>query len=428
MEGKKPTIKWLIKGAGIVMASLLVLTCPLYAQRTISVIVEDHWVPRMNPEFKKQIEEWGAQRGVKTRIDFVGTRVSAVKLAAELASRKGHDLITLHFMSPGLYKDELAPLDDIAEELGRKYGPWSESARYLCFLDGHWRALPSHHEPTPANINTRYWREIGFEPDEVGELTWDSFLEAAKKLKAIGHPVGCALSPDYDATNFLSPLLWSFGGRTVDKQGNIVVDSMATKNMLEYVEELYPYMPPEVTGWLGADNNLFMHSGTGSWTSNGPTIWGVAKMKELPILSDLDHVPFLSGPAGRFTSQAYSFWGIWEFSPNIDLAKDLLKFLMTKENYYKQIAASWGVYLPDLKAYEAHPIWREIHASRHFIPAEKIGEPHPFGWSAPPGPGSALEVDMGLLGVTAAKVVTGEASVSEAIAWLEHRLEMVYKK
>jgi len=32
---------------------------------------------------------------------------------------------------------------------------------------------------------------------------------------------------------------------------------------------------------------------------------------------------------------------------------------MQKDNYYKQIEASWGVYLPDLKAFEAHPVWHK---------------------------------------------------------------------
>jgi ABC-type glycerol-3-phosphate transport system substrate-binding protein len=428
MGSVRMAIKTLVSLAGIIVLAVMLVGSVSAGQRTLTVIAEDHWVPSYNPELKRQIEEWGAKRGVTVQIDFVGTRNSSTKLSAELVAKKGHDLITMHWTTPGLYQQHLAPLDDVAAALEKASGPWTESARYLCYLGGHWRAIPSHHEPSPANINVKHWKQIGFEPDQVGQLTWDQFLDAAKRLKEQNHPVGMALSTDGDAANWLYPLLWSFGGRTVDKDGKIVVDSKETRNMMEYVKKLYPLMPREVVGWSGADNNICMHSEICSWTSNGPTIYGVARMKNLPVLSDLDHVPFPSGPAGKFTSQSYSFWGIWNFSPNIDLAKDLLAFLMQKENYYKQIEASWGVYLPDLKAFEAHPVWHKGDALRNLVPEEKIGKPLPFIWPAPQGPGVTLEYETAILSTATAKAATGDATVDEAVAWLKNRLEMVHRK
>jgi len=413
---------------GLAVAFALTLPGPSHGKRRLTILAEDHWAPTFNIELKRQVAEWAARCGVDARIDFISSRVAPPKIAVEAESKRGHDLLYMFRFDAALYKQNLCILDDIATKLEREYGPWRENGRYLYFLDGHWYAIPYFFYTWPANINVVHWKEIGFEPDQVGQLTCDGFLEAAKKLKTIGHPVASAIDMDFDASSFLYPLLWSFGGKTVDEQGNILVDSPETKAMFEYLKELHQYMPPEVTGWSGKDNNLYMQTGVGSWTVNCPTIYAVAKIKKLPIVSHLDHVPLPRGPAGRFVADWAISWGIWNFSPNIDLAKDLLTFLLQRENYSKQIAASWGCNQPYLEGFKDQPIWREEHALRYLEPLEQLGEVHPYAWPGPASPGACIEVDMGILGVACSKAVTGEVSIPEAIAWLKHRLMEIHRK
>lgn len=419
-RGKVPVVF----GLTMILA-LMMVTGPSCAKRVVSVLAEKYWVPGLTAEIEKQIKEWAGKRGVDVRIDFVDEKVARSKLAVEAESQAGHDIVTLHHLEAALYKEDLAMVDDVAEELGRKYGPWIECARYLCRLDGHWYAIPYNFQLNAATINTKYWREIGFEPDQVAHLTWDSFLGAAEKLHTIGHPVACAISDDMDTENFQYPLLWSFGGRTVDEQGNVVVKSPETKVMLEYLKKIYQYMPPEVTGWTGGDNNMYLHSEIGSWTTNGPTIWGLANQKKLAVLPYLDHVPLPEGPAGRFITNSTGHYGIWKFSPNIDLAKDLLTYLMEKDNYYKQIDAAGGAYSSFLKGYEEHPAWHEVHALRYLV-GEAMGELHPYAWPAPPGPAAAIETNMVIIGVAGSKAVT-DTPLDEVIAWWKRSLEQLQR-
>jgi len=73
----------------------------------------------------------------------------------------------MHWTSPGLYQQHLAPLDDVATALDKAAGPWTEQRTLPQLFGGHWLAIPSHHEPSPANINIKHWKQIGFTPEQV---------------------------------------------------------------------------------------------------------------------------------------------------------------------------------------------------------------------------------------------------------------------
>jgi multiple sugar transport system substrate-binding protein len=383
-----------------------------------------HFVPTYNPELERQVAEWAELRGVDARVDYLSLPDITSKLAAEAEAKEGHDIVLVWNFAAALYKESLVELDDVAAKLGEKYGPWLEGAKFLNFRDGHWRAIPWSYQSLLANINVKNWRQIGLEPDDVAKLSWGDLLEKAKELHKIGHPVGLVVAETYDANGSLYPLLWSFGARTVDEEGNVVIDSPETKAALEYAKELFQYMPREMLGWDDGSNNRFLLSGEGSWTPNPPSIWAIAKIKELPIVEELNHVPMPAGPVGRFRVGDFNSLGIWKFSPNIDLAKDLILFLMEKENYSKQIVASMGYNQPTLEAFEAIPVWREEPKLSYYEPP--VEEIQPSGWPGPPNPATQIAYNLLIIPTMFVKAVTGEASVSDAIKWAETQLTRIY--
>src|SRR5208337_480557 len=198
---------------------------------------------------------------------------------------------------------------------------------------------------------------IGMSSEDVAKLTWDEFLEAARKLRANNTPVGMAFSDTSDANDDSFSVLWSFGAQMADSKGNVTINSSETAAAIEYVKKLAKFMPEDILAWDDASNNRFMLSGSGSWTLNAPSIWAVAKKDNMPIQAKIDHVPIPAGPAGRFRNALPISLGIWKFSPNIDLAKDLIRFLLKKENYEKQVEASWGYNLPLLVGNRTSKIW-----------------------------------------------------------------------
>ncbi len=397
--------------------------------KEVTMLTWSHFVPGYNEELTREVQQWGAEKGVTARVDFLSLPDVTTRLAAEVESQQGHDVVLVWNFSPALYKENLADLDDVAGELQSSYGSWSEGARYLGYVGSHWKAIPWTNQSLLANINAKYWAQAGYTPDQVAKLTWDGLLEAAAKLKAIGHPVGFPITDTFDANGGLYPVLWSFGAKMVDQNGNIAVDSPQTRAALEYVKKLAQYMPEEVYGWNDAGNNRFMLSGNGSWTPNPPSIRPAAVRDNLPVAQELDHVPMPAGPAGRYRVGDFINLGVWKFSKNVDLAKELILYLMSAKNMLAQVNASQGYNIPNLSGYTEVPKWLADHPDlklRYYFPPEE--QIRPSGWPAPPGKEVQIAYNLHVVPIMFAKYVKGEATLDGAIEWAAQQLREIYGK
>lgn len=413
-----------LQAVGVAGASTFFVRGAAQAQQEVTLLTWSHFVPTYNPELQKLVAEWAQSRKVNARVDFLSLPDLMPKLAGEAEAKRGHDIILGFNFVPALYKENLVDLDDLAEDLGRRYGPWGESGKFHAFLDGHWKALPWYYQSLIADTNVDHWKAIGMSPDDVGKLTWEGFLQKAKELHKAGHPVALVTAETYDAYGSLYPLLWSMGGKAVDPKGNVVIKSAETKAALEYAKELFQYMPREMLGWDDGGNNRYLLSGVGSWTPNPPSIWLVARNRNLPIAEKIDHVPMPSGPAGQFRVSDHNSLAIWRFSRNIDLAKDLIKFLMEKPNYDRQIVAAGGYNQAPLRQFQGHSVWKTERPLRHYEPP--VEQVRPAGWPAPPNPGSQISYNLLIVPLMFVKAVTNELSIPDAMAWAEKQLQRVY--
>lgn len=393
-------------------------------KKTVTMLQWSHFVPPFNPELQRQVEEWGKLRGVEARVDFIAHRDLPAKLAAEAEARTGHDIVQLRFFDGALLRANLVNVADLARDLEKTTGPWLDIAKYVGFVGGEWVGIPWYYYSTIATINTEYWAKIGLTSDQVAKLTWDEFLEAARKLQANNAPVGMAISETSDANDNAFSVLWSFGAAMADAKGNVTINSPETAAAIEYVKKLMKVMPPDVLAWDDASNNRFMLSGTGSWTPNAPSIWAVAKKDKMPIETKFDHVPMPAGPKGRFRNALPTSLGIWKFSPNVDLAKDLIRFLLAKENFAKQAEASWGYNKPLLAGNRTSQIWTQERALRYYEPPKETV--HVSGYPAPASPGTQIALTLFILPNMFAKAVTGEMTTPKAIEWAERQLRRIY--
>jgi multiple sugar transport system substrate-binding protein len=390
----------------------------------VTLLTWSHFVPTYNPELQKLVAEWAGSRKVNARVDFLSLPDLMPKLAGEAEAKRGHDIILGYNFVPALYKENLLDLDDVAEDLGKRYGPWSEIGKYLCNLDGHWKAVPWYHQSLIANINVDYWKAIGMSVEDVQKLNWDGLFQKAKDLQKSGHPVALVTAETFDGFGSLCPVLWSMGGKAVDPKGNVVIKSNETKAALEYVKELFPFMTRDMLGWDDSGNNKYMLSGVGSWTPNPPSIWLVSRLQKLPIADKFDHVPMPSGPQGAYRVGDSNSLAIWKFSRNIDLAKDLIKFLMDKPNYDRQIAAAGGYNQSSLRQFQSNPIWKTERQLRYYEPpVEEIRAPM---WPAPPNAGSQIAYNLLIVPLMFVKVVTNEMSIPDAMTWAEKQLQRIY--
>src|SRR6201985_633059 len=116
-----------------------------YAAGSLTMGCWDHWVPGANKALDKLAKEWGDKNNVEVHIDYITSQGEKDKLtaAAEAQAGTGHDIMAHRDWMIGTYADGLTPLDDIAGELIKQYGPISPVFEYRAKIKGVWRAVPA---------------------------------------------------------------------------------------------------------------------------------------------------------------------------------------------------------------------------------------------------------------------------------------------
>jgi multiple sugar transport system substrate-binding protein len=404
------------------LAGMLALRQPPAAaqERELSMLSWNHFVPASDDKLREQAAAFSRERKVKVRVDTIAHLQIPAKLAAEVQTRAGHDITILQRSHTYLYKKYLVPLDELAEELGRKHGGWYDFARDYCFVDGRWVALFWLAGTFPGLYNKRYFDEAGFAAPD----TWEDLLKAGRVLKKRGHPVGIAISHCVDANTTFWSILWCHGGKVVEADGKtLAMRTPEMKATLEYYRALYQEaMTEEVLSWDDASNNRCLVSGHCAWIHNPISAYETARTKNMPIHHDIYLHSTPAGPAGRYWGIGGASLGIWNFSKQIGLAKEFLAYLFEEKNYSDWIVASSGFNHPALRSYETHPIWQE-NPKFTILPAElQYGRPR--GWPAKPNEHIQIIEDNYILPDMVAKAVTG-TPVEQAIAWGEEQVRRV---
>jgi len=363
-----------------------------------------------------------------------------VTAAAEARAGVGHDIFALPTWDVTIHREVLEPVDDLVEEVVKANGPFTDTASYLCRHDGTWRAViaPTGSHTYPMVSRLDLWKEhAGIDLLELfpagprdqakvdAEWTYANFLEAVKKLHAAGHPFGNPIGPTSDSQDWLGPLFLSFGSEMVDANGDIVVDSDATRAALEYMKELTQYMPPDIYAWDDAGNNRWIISGNGSCIQNPPSAWTVAVRDQPEVGAQLWHHDTPSGPAGRFRGALPYSWGIWNFSQNISAAKDLLLHLSQREQFARLADASRGYDMPLQPDLYDHPIWETEgppEGTNYNYPHRGDEQIIVAGYPAPPAIAAQI-YSQALIPNMVARVTQGEESIDDAIFWASEEAE-----
>src|SRR3954451_8964209 len=105
-------------------------------------------------------------------------------------------------------------------------------------------------------------------------------------------------------------------------------------------------MPDDALSYDDASNNRALISGKSALIFNPPSAWAVAKRDAPAIAADCWTFPAPAGPRGRFMPAQTRFWGIWSFSRNQTAAKELIEYLMQREQVEARDDVVLGYDLP----------------------------------------------------------------------------------
>jgi len=381
---------------------------------------EDQWMANTRAFTEKT--------GVAVTVDNENWEDLRPKAAVAANVGSGPDIILSTNDDSHQYPDKLLEIGELCEYLGKKYGPWYPSALAYGKSGGRWIALPLGSGGNCMNYRTSHLNAAGFKqfPKDT-----DGFLKLCKALKKNGTPPGFALgNATGDANGWCHWLLWAFGGKMVDEQNRVAINSKETAAALEYARELYPTFVSGTLSWLDPNNNKAFLDEQISLTNNGISVYYAAKTskdrKLQDIAKDTIHAVFPVGPVGHPTMSALFFTCvIYRYSKYPNAAKEYLRFMMEKEQYEEWQKASIGFVTQPLTFYERNPVWTVDPKHTPFKYSCKNMLPN--GYAGTLGAASAGCIADFIVVNMVAEAASGAETVKDAMSRAEKRAKRYYR-
>ena len=286
---------------------------PAYAQGTTL-----HWlkfvdfVPVSDQLLRGKItDECQKALGIKLQVETINGDGVQARITSAIQSKTGPDILMAVNNWSQLYAESVADVSDVAEEIGKAQGGYYETAHAVANDGKKWIAVPYTILGVLFANRTSWFKDVGSGPEEFPQ-TWDEYRAVGKQLKAKDRPYGQTLAHAFgDGPAFWYPYLWSWGGKEVEADGKTV--ALNSKETIELVKFAVPFWnecyDPGALSWDDAGNNRAFLSNTISSTSNGASIYLLARSKPdtyltetgKPIKDDIFHSPLPKGPAGQFS-------------------------------------------------------------------------------------------------------------------------------
>ncbi len=331
---------------------------------------------------------------------------------------------------PHLYDKHLIDLTDLVAKIGERNGGWTDKIVGRG-KDGNYRAIPWYFISIPLALRTDLIAALGENlPD-----TWEDVHRIGKKLKAQGNPVGIQLAHSFDSNAILRGIIWSWGGKLVEEDGQTVaINSKETIEAYKFIKALYDdCMTEEVLAWDDRNNNVCLNSGKCGIILNPISAYNSARNDntlipgtERPVHQVINHIMPPAGPAGRHMCGAYNVIGVWKWSPIPDVAKKFLDYHFQSEQQDKYLVSSTGYNQPFLNALSLHPIYAS-NPKFYFHPYVSWYT-HAPGWPGAPTAATQVVWDKYIIPDTAAAHATGRMSAEEAVKKAEAQIKREYKR
>jgi multiple sugar transport system substrate-binding protein len=387
------------------------------------------WVPFV----KGDEEAWNAntqkfieQTGVQVRIDQESWEDIRPKAAVAANVGSGPDMVMCWFDDAHQYPDKLVDLTELANYLGEKYGGWYDGVRGYATRGDQFIAMP-----LTAIGNAICYRESELQKAGFSEFPKDteSFLELCKALKANGMPAGFPHGKAVgDGNNYAHWLLWSHGGRMVDEDGRVTINSPETIAAINYAKQMYETFIPGTESWLDINNNRAFLASQVSLTANGVSLYYAAKNDPAlaEIAQDIRTTNFPVGPVGESVElHQTSSLVLFNHCRYPEAAKAYIKFMMEADQMNAWIQGSSAYCCQPLKAFADNPVWTADPVHAPYARASETLRPN--GYAGPLGYASAGVMADYVLVDMFASAVTGQSTPEEAAAEAERRANRYYR-
>ncbi len=270
------------------------------APKSMTVVRESSFIKPFDDYFAKTLAaEYEKLTGIKIVYEATSVGGMLTRLTTIAETKSGPEIAMTALNWPHLFDKSLVDISDVAGEVGKQLGGWHENILELVVVNKKWKAMPWGNIGQLEAYRTDWFKEVGV--TKFPE-TWEDLLAAGRLLKKKGHPFGFELGHGFgDNHGWLYPLLWSYGGREVDKDGKtVLIDSSETAAAVDFCRRFYKEtMFEDVLGWTDVNNNKAFFGEQISCTNNASSILVVGKRDFPDIAKVTDHGLNPAGPKGR---------------------------------------------------------------------------------------------------------------------------------
>ncbi len=420
--------------SAIPMAKVDLPKHPIEAGATLRVIRPTKFVDPDEVVWNENTAKFIKATGVQVRTDFVGWEDIRAQVAVAARTGAGPDVVAGWANDPHLYTDKILDMTELATYLGKKYGGWGRLPEIYGkkFGTNQWISIPMGCGGGALVYRKSWVNEAGYAapPDDLGK-----FLDLCQKLKKNGHPVGWALGNSQgDGNGTATWLLWAHGAYQVDEKGKVSINSKETIAALKYAAELYKTFIPGTLSWLDPSNNKAYLAEEISMTSNGVSIYFVAKTagdkgdaNMARIAADTEHMRAPGTFQGRAPEAANTLNAmVFKHTKYPNAAKEYLRFLMEADQYDSWLTKCLGYWAHPLLAYDQSDCWKSDPKILPYRDAQKMT--FYDGYKGPITAGAAAATAEYILVQMVAGVCAGQATPEEAVKEAERRLNRIYKK
>jgi multiple sugar transport system substrate-binding protein len=324
--------------------------------KTLKIAKWAHFLPDYDPWFDSAIAaEWGRRHDTQVIVDHIPVEEIAARAAAEAAAGSGHDLFMFPW-PPAEYQAHVIDHAEIYQKVSFRHGSLErlshnstynpKTKRYFAFADSYM--------PLPMHYYEDQWNEVGM---RLGPVHYNGLHSGGKRLRAkLGIPCGLALSPSLEGNVTLITLLYSFGARILDPDGNVLINTGArTAAALKYVKSLFDdtAAAEQLTWGPGASARAMVERKT-SCTMSNICLMRAAERENPEAAKRMRICPPLVGNGFVFSvPHVTSCSAVWSFAENQEGAKQFLVDLIdnSKNIYEKSGGASFPIFqktVPDL--------------------------------------------------------------------------------
>ncbi len=213
---------------------------PAFAQqKTVHWLKWVDFVPASDTLLRKELlPEAEKALGIKINMETVNGNDLQPRVTAAIQSGAGPDLIMAFNNQTYLYANSVVDMTALAEEVGKREGGLFKYARSICSDGKMFMSMPWAVIGGMVAYRKSWFEEIGV--TKFPE-TWEQYRDAAKKLKAKGHPIGQTLGHTFgDAPGFTYPYMWSWGGKEVEADGKtVVINSKETIESVKFMQAFW---------------------------------------------------------------------------------------------------------------------------------------------------------------------------------------------